>query len=176
MLLVGEATDDAYHYFDENTGEEEHGHFEVVYPKYLYPAVSLINVPDAAPATIRQALDEAAELFWVSGQATVNALRKAVECLMTDQGIPGFGADKKFVPLHDRIVEFSKAHPDFKNLLTAVKLLGNAGSHEDVPDDLDGMLFDALEIVEFVLVNLYDKPILKMDALAQRIEARLKPH
>lgn len=42
------------------------------------------------------------------------------------------------------------------------------------PDELDGMLFDALEIAEFVLVNVYDKPILKMDALAQGIEARLK--
>lgn len=107
MLLVGEATDDEYHHFDEHAGEEERGQLEVVYPKYLYPPVNLINVPQTAPASIRQALDEAAELFWVSGQAAANALRKAVECLMTAHGILGYDADDNFVPLHRRIVELS---------------------------------------------------------------------
>lgn len=169
MLLVGEATEIESEYFDKETGAEVKFCVESIYPKYLYPAIPLISVPINAPDTVHAALHQAAQLYWPSLSACANAVRKAVECLMTAQGFGPEDVNGKFRMLSRRIGAFTAEQPRFGRLLDAIRALGNAASHEIEPKNLDTLLLDTLEIVEYVIAEIYDPRAHRMEALAARV-------
>lgn len=174
LLLVGMATEDEYNFYDQETGEHDHEFLEVVYPKYLYPAIALIDIPSHTPKAVRAALEEAAQLYWPSLSSCANAVRKAIECLMTAQGLPAENEEQKFIKLYHRIEAFTKDLPKFAPLLHAVRELGNAASHEVEPNNLDALLLDTLEIVEYVIAEIYEPRANKMEQLAAQVVARVK--
>lgn len=169
MLLVGEAAEVEYEYSDEETGAEEKFCTEWICPKYLYPAIPLIGIPINAPGTVHAALHQAAQLYWPSLSACANAVRKAVECLMTAQGFGPEDENGKFRMLSRRIEAFTAEQPRFGQLLDAIRALGNAASHETEPEKLDTLLLDTLEIVEYVIAEIYDPRAHRMEALAARV-------
>lgn len=134
------------------------GHWDRVYgdlfhPRSLLPAPLPIRPPSDTPELVSGALQEAAALLWQSPEGAANQVRQAVEHLMDCKGVtrslPG-----AYLSLHSRISEFRVQDAKNAEILLAVKWLGNNGSHAGglTRDDV----FDAFDMLELVLVNLYD--------------------
>jgi len=141
-------------------------------PIALTPAPLLIRPPFATPELVENALREASSLIWQSAEGAANQVRQAVEHLMDQQGVtpskPG-----AFLSLHNRIKEFEKKDAKNAEILLAVKWLGNSGSHAGglTRDDV----FDAFDMVELVLVNLFDTTTADIMAKVKAINTQKGP-
>ncbi|MCC6246009.1 MAG: DUF4145 domain-containing protein [Gemmatimonadaceae bacterium] len=118
-------------------------------------------------------------LYWSDAKACGNAIRCAVEELLTAQrvnksaGKPKPGKHRQMLSLHKRIELFAKAKPDLGDKLLAIKWIGNAGSHVD-PLKKDDLL-DAYEIMAFVLDELYVQRSVHVGALVRAINRNKGP-
>ena len=76
--------------------------------------------------------------------------------------------------MHDRIDLLPDLYQDLKELLTAVKWLGNAGSHEGsivVRRDV----CDAYDLLEYVLTEIYEGKARKLKEIAVAINKQKGP-
>lgn len=153
-------------------GEPMQEFYERFKPRSLSPAPLPIRPPEDTPKLVRDALREASGLIWQSAEAAANQVRQAVEHLLDEQGVTK-SATCAFLSLHNRIKEF--ASKDVKNaeILLAVKWLGNSGSHASglTRDDV----FDAFDMVELVLVNLYDTTTATIMAKVKAVNTQKGP-
>ncbi|MEB3863094.1 DUF4145 domain-containing protein [Acinetobacter sp. IK31] len=141
--------------------------FSYMVPEYITPFIKYFDIPNKAPNEIVNALNEAFKLTPTSYSAAANKVRIAVEILCSIFGIEARRENGSFIVLNKRlesIKEENGLYP-FKTKLTAIKWLGNAGSHEE--DDVDiYSLFDSFEIIKSILDGLYNKSD-RVDQLAE---------
>lgn len=109
-------------------------------PRYFFPPVEIVPIPDCTPQEVQKELMKSFELYFCDPTASANSLRKAAEAFLLYAGIPQTNAAGKFVMLGDRIKSFKDVRSELAEHLSAIKLLGNDGSHygESVTEsDLD---------------------------------------
>lgn len=125
---------------ESDKSEDEQRLYEgVYYSEYyslvtLHPAIDLLTLPEAAPDQIRDGVRLASRVFFTDHGLAATALRGTVERFLTTAGVLSKTPNGKFRTLADRLEEWEKAgsdHPRIKPLLTAIRWLGNEGTHED---------------------------------------------
>jgi hypothetical protein len=153
-------------------GELTQEYTERFKPRSLSPAPLLIRPPEEAPQLVKDALREAAGLIWQSAEGAANQVRQAVEHLMDAQGIIK-SAPSAYLSLHARIEQFKGMDAKNGEILLAVKWLGNSGSHAggQTRDDV----FDAFDMIELVLVNLYDMTTATIMAKVKAVNSHKGP-
>jgi hypothetical protein len=150
------------------------------YPRSFSPPPPLIEIPPACPKPIRREVEAAFGLYWHDHGASLNRIRVAIELLLTDTGVKRYGKKKKGgryqLVLDQRIEVLRSTKPSLSGLcdsMLAVKHLGNAGSHpEEVKRD---DVFDALDILEQVLLETYSNPESELAKMVRQINKRKGP-
>lgn len=158
-------------------GEPEQSWEDFFRPKFFEPPLSIIDIPHECPASVSEPLQESFRLFFCSHPAASNNVRIALEALLTELGVKRFvvnNSKRKFLNLHTRIGLLTAKHGDLKDLLFAIKWLGNAGSHADSEVTLDDVM-DAYELIDHVLQELYAQKAKKVKALAKRVNKKKGP-
>ncbi|RQU43468.1 DUF4145 domain-containing protein [Burkholderia cenocepacia] len=169
--------------------EDEGGWFqsteELLTPHYFYPPLVLMDIPKKCPETVAGYLYESFALFFVDAGAALNCARTAVEALLTALGVKRFtivrgrqpangkGA-KRSINLHQRIQLLPPKYQEQKDLLLAVKWLGNAGSH-DGGKATTADLRVAYDLLEHVLAEIYEGKGKKLKAVALKVNRRKGP-
>lgn len=153
----------------DDCGEPTQFSIPLFRPRSLSPAPLPIRPPEDTPDLVKDALREAAGLIWQSAEGAANQVRQAVEHLMDEQGVQK-STTCAYLPLHNRIKEFRDKDDKNAEILLAVKWLGNSGSHAGglTRDDV----FDAFDMVELVLVDLYDTTASTIMAKVKAINAQ----
>ncbi|MFE9726878.1 DUF4145 domain-containing protein [Streptomyces sp. NPDC005794] len=140
------------------------------------PELPLVENFGSCPQMVRERIESASTVLWADPSSAANRLRSAVEALMDHHGIPrkGFSKGKAYdVSLHNRIVRFKKARPEFSDaadLMLAVKWTGNVGSHGSGVRVRD--VLDAVEILDRTLQVIYDASADEIKKKAEGIIAR----
>ena len=158
-------------------GEPEQSWEDYFRPKYFEPPLSIIDIPADCPAPVSEAMQESFRLFFCSPPAASNNVRAAIEALLTELGVKRYivkNSKRQFLNLHTRIGLLDEKYGDLKELLFAIKWLGNAGSHADSSVTLDDVM-DAYELIEQVLQELYTQKAKKVRALAKRVNRKKGP-
>ncbi|MDN7184627.1 DUF4145 domain-containing protein [Caballeronia sp. SEWSISQ10-4 2] len=137
-------------------------HEEMLYPKFFFPALPIIEIPSTCPQGVRIALTQAFSAYWSSPGNTANSMRIALERLMDEQNIAAGN-------LHRRIEIFDRSHPETGEFLEAAKWVGNVGSHEG--EVTHERVLDVLELVEHALEVLYPKDTTRLRDTARAIIA-----
>jgi len=140
----------------------------------------MFRIPKNCPERISSEVRAAFSLYWHDLSSCLNHLRIAVELLLTDMGINRYAKKKdgrrSRLSLHKRIDLARSKQPKLIDLcddLLAVKWLGNEGSH---PGDVTrGAVFDALDILEHVLRERFDKPRSAIAKISKAINRRKGP-
>jgi hypothetical protein len=140
------------------------GRMDVLRPRAIFPAPTFFRIPKHVPPAVAQQLRLGFQLFWSDKAASVGRLRTAVELMLDHQKVP---KDKlkngkvQRMALAERIEVFatSAADDDLKNSLTALRHIGNLGTHGN-PVETEA-LFDAADVLEDVLLGVYEKKSLK---------------
>ena len=145
-------------------------------PISFWEAPPIIRVCEECPDSVLDQLKRSFPQYWLDLSACANAIRSTVEILLTERGIPreteGKHGRKVWINLHDRVVMFKTGNDAAAELLLAIKVLGNAGSHGDELriDDL----LDAYEVLEHVIDIVYSTKATRAAAVAAKLKARLE--
>jgi hypothetical protein len=141
-------------------------------PTFVRPAPRVLPRSDATPAKIENLLTRCEELFWSDSAGCVSAVRAVIEAILTHQRIKRYARSKAGrrtpIALHHRIVLFGKVQPGVAEKMLAVKWVGNAGSHDGVEPKRDDV-FDAFDLLEHVLEEVYEKKSTYLAHLAKKI-------
>lgn len=160
----------------EDWSYEVQDYREFFVPDYICPSPRLITIPSSSPASVTKELEQAFTASWGDYSSAGNRIRAAVERLMDDLNIPKTTIAKgkrKPLTLHSRIDKAQKKVPRLHESLLAIKWLGNAGSHSTALTQKD--VFDALDIFEIVLDELYSQHSSTIEALVKRVNRRKGP-
>jgi Domain of unknown function (DUF4145) len=138
----------------------------------VYPAPPLFPVSSNVPRPVARELEVTARMFWTDTSACVARLRTAVERLLDDQKVPKEKKTKKGkvlrMDLKERIDAFATGaiHAD---QLQGLRNIGNLGTHggSDVTNE---DLFDAIDVLEFVMTGIYDTQTI--NAKAKKLQAK----
>lgn len=150
---------------------------DVLMPTYVNPSPLLIEIPKRCPDKVVEELREAFVASWSDFPAAGNHIRTAAEYLLDALGANKTngkkGAALRFLSLHARIKNLKAKHQNVRDELMAIKWLGNAGSH--IGALTRESVFDALDIFEAVLRNLYLDHPRKLKKLVQLVNKRKGP-
>lgn len=148
-----------YHSVDENpeTGElEETGEINY-HPNYFYPNLQMIEIFEEVPSPVRKQIRLAFSQFHCDLSSCANKMRSAIELILDDLKAPRKRKTRKgmqpFNNLHDRIEHFGKSKKKISDLLMALKIIGNEGSHVGGLNKAD--ILDAFEFLEIILEFTY---------------------
>jgi hypothetical protein len=165
----------------EVVGVDEDGEIEedVEYycPKYFQPSLKIIQVPQKCSSTLTAALDESFKLFFSSPSSAANNVRIALEELLTALNVKRFTISRgkrKPITLHHRIENLPPKYSHFKEMMLAIKWLGNAGSHSHDEITRDDIL-DAYELLEHVLNEIYQPTTKRLTAIAKKVNKKKGP-
>ncbi|UQA50997.1 DUF4145 domain-containing protein [Vibrio sp. ED002] len=155
--------------------QEYSPHFKA---KSFYPPLKIIKIPEGTPEDVSGSLEQSFELYFTNAGACANQVRSAVEALLTAVKVKRFkiGKSKKRtrLNLHQRIELLPKKYDAYKDMLFAVKWLGNAGSHEGTELSANDVL-DAYEIMEHLLEEIYSQRSTRLQAIAKRVNRNKGP-
>ena len=143
-------------------GEEAWGYEDALRIQAVFPAPPLFRISANVPRKVKAQLQIAFRMYWTDTSACVARLRTAVEALLNHQKVPkdrliknGKSKGKmRRLDLRERIAAFTSGAVH-AGQLDGLRNIGNLGTHgtDDVEDD---DLFDAVDVLEFVLTGIYD--------------------
>lgn len=150
---------------------------EFFYPTYVNPSPALIPLSAKYPAEVTSELKRSFVSSWFDFSAAGNHIRAAVERLLDHLKEPktkiGNTGKRERLSLHVRISGLARRDKDLSEALLAVKWLGNAGSHTD--ELTQGDVFDALDILESVLDDLFVRHSARLKKLVADINKKKGP-
>lgn len=154
------------HQNNEEDGDESH--YNLFRAQHFTPALPAFIIPPNCPKNVAQPVMQSFGLFLSAPGPAANAIRIALEELMTALGIPEMRS------LHLRIEALPEQFSEYKAALMAIKWLGNAGSH--VQDSVSVFDIDqAYRIIEFVLSKIYAGSTKSIEQLATDLDKRFRP-
>lgn len=143
-------------------------------PLNFQPPLMLMDIPGKCPEPIKECLYTSFALFFANPGAALNAIRAALEILLTDRGIKRSTIvrnKRKLLNLHQRIAELPAKYQEVRDLILAVKWLGNAGSHAGSETNA-GDVRVAYDMFEHVLAEIYEEKTKKLKAAARSVNKR----
>lgn len=143
------------HYFVSGTGRVEYEWdddgtimaYDVYYPKFFIPVIHIFKLPVNTPEKIAEIIETSFSLAWTDYSSAGNKLRVALELIVSDL-VPN--SDET---LGNKIKNISDDMSEIRDMIKAIKWLGNQGSHEAVLQEYD--LAFAFKITKRVLDTLY---------------------
>ncbi len=145
-------------------------------PTFFEPSLQIIDVSTNKnlPTTIKNSINKSFALFWSDFDACANRIRSTLELLLDDMGVTreNPSASSGYLSLHDRIKKIdvtSKKSRDIKDLVMALKWLGNTASH-GLEGILHEQLIDGYKMMEKILELQYPS----IDHDIQRLLAKAK--
>ncbi len=148
-------------------------------PQYFQPNLKIISIPKKCPKAVKKSLDESFKLFFASPSAAANGVRIALEKLLDELKIDRCRFDENNeeirLSLGYRIGKLPNEYSHVKEMIKAVKWLGNAGSHSNDEIKIDDVM-DAYELTEHILEEIYEEPkVERIKAIARKINENKGP-
>jgi hypothetical protein len=164
---------------EEGDGDTYMNWVENVYPKSFTPTINIFEIPYGVPQNVKKELVKSFDLFWISPSASANSLRIAVEILLDEFEIDKEDSKGSFISLGNRIKDFASNSQTasigakLKEILTALKHIGNDGSHQSTLEYTD--VLDGYKLFEKVLDSIYVKSDEKLNDIVEKINNAKKP-
>lgn len=174
VFMVGNGIVDIDHDIDED-GEWVSSWVSFYSPTFFHPPLKLIEYAANSPQDVITPLSVASSLYFASPASCCNNVRAAAELILTKLGVPDKDPkDDKFISFGHRISLIPEEQKSTKELFSAIRWIGNHGSHPGDEIDFEDALH-ALEIMEFLLEEIYGTKRKQLKELADAINDRKGP-
>jgi hypothetical protein len=168
---------------DWDVVEDEKGNVDQVWedhfrPKFFEPPLEIFSLPKDCPESVSQPIRNSFAVFFSEPHAASNNVRIAIEALLTELKVRRFkvvGGKRIFVSLHQRIALLPKQYSQLKDLILAIKWLGNAGSHDGGANVTLDDVMDAYQLAEHILHEVYSPKLSKLESLAKKVNKKKGP-
>jgi hypothetical protein len=173
VMVVGNGSVEEKHYYDE-FGEHHSDYPDIFFPQFFEPPLRPIDIPDHTPKDVKISLTEAFKFIFVNQSAATNQLRVAIEVLLDNFEVKRTNPDGTYRSLGNRLKILPHHLSNIFIHLSAIRWIGNAGSHELEAISITDLL-DALKLIESMLNKLYPPIVEDIENLAQSIHLTKKP-
>lgn len=173
VLVVGNGSVEEKQYRDDD-GVHQSEFFDVFTPQFFEPPLLPIDIPADTPKDVKASLTEAFKLIFVNQSAATNQMRVAIEVLLDCFEVQKTNSEGKYIALGNRLQNLPHHLSTSFNHLSAIRWIGNAGSHELEAISIADLL-DALKLTEAMLNKLYPSVAEDIEGLAQSIHLTKKP-
>lgn len=176
IACCGEGRVECFEYADEEFERAQSSVYLFV-PRYFNPPLFLMDIPAGCPGSVVEHLSKSFALYFADPGAALNCARTAVEALLTSLGVKRFVVAKgkrRPVNLHQRIQLLPPKYDDLKEILLAVKWLGNTGSH-DGDESAIGDVRTTYDLLEHALSEIYEEKGKKLKVLAKKVNKKKGP-
>ena len=167
VMCIGSGDVSQEYLHDGSSDWDWFDNFEV---KFFEPPLRLFNSPKGTPAGVVKALETSFSTFFSSPSTSLSTLRAALEVLLGEMEVSSVDANGKFLPLARRIDSLPEAHRKIVEPATAIRWLGNDGTHSGYHVRKSDVI-DGYNIFEHILVELYPEQKASIEALVERINA-----
>lgn len=134
-------------------------------PIYVFPTIHIFEIPEKCPEIVKNGIIESFNIYWTDLESCANKIRISLEHLMDSYKIKKhrLSSQRKRIPvsLHSRINLFPMS--DVKDILLAIKWIGNEGSHSKTSlETID--IIETYKLYEYALQKIYgdEKEIAKI--------------
>jgi Domain of unknown function (DUF4145) len=176
VASTGNGSVTQYYSYDED-GRTDIDYDDFFRPEYFSPHLKMFSIPKDAPEEVKDEINKSFSLIFADPASSANHIRVALEHLLTYLRIKRFNVNngkRSFLALHKRIELLPNKYDHIKDIFFAVKWLGNAGSHSNHEVSLDDVL-DSYELMDELLVEIFDNKRVKAKALAKIINKKKGP-
>ncbi|WP_318035431.1 DUF4145 domain-containing protein [Rhizobium ruizarguesonis] len=178
VAVAGDYRTDYERQQDHQTGDEVLFSIHSYTPFCIRPAPAIISFPKVLDKDIKPHMLRAFDLFWSDHGSCANRLRIIVEMVLDQLGVPREGPKGKWKrtrwDLADRITALDLLRPGHEEILNALRVVGNTGSHDGIVDFED--LLDSFELLEYALIELLERRREGLGEKARRlIQGKGKP-
>ncbi|MDJ9217530.1 DUF4145 domain-containing protein [Atlantibacter hermannii] len=153
--------------------EEGQGdHLESWYkPISFSPTLHPFQIPEKCAEEVRQPLTASFAVYLSQPGSAANLIRITVENMLTKIGVPKLNDKNNLVPLDKRIKNLDGEYASYKEILMAIKFLGNAGSH--TCDEVEiGDIEDAFAVMEYVVNDFFSGRKESVGVITKRIDGK----
>lgn len=167
-----------YGFVDWDIEVNDEGYQEQIYsdyfrPLHFHPALKIIDIPKNVPDEVKSIIENSFTVFFISPSSCVNHIRTSLEAVLTDLKIPkstiGKNKKRQLLSLHSRISKLPTKYDNLKEILFALKWLGNSGSHTDSNKVSMSDAIDAYEFLDYLLSEVYEEKSEKIKKKAKKI-------
>lgn len=145
--------------------------------RFVLPPLRLFEPPAATPSSVQAEITASGVVVFANPSAAGNRLRRAVEELLDAQRVRKTELRarrgkqvRERLSLHQRIELFGVRYPNVKDVLLAVKWIGNDATHGQEMTVADVLL--CATVLEAALRSLYDRSDADLRALVSRINSQ----
>lgn len=166
VFFIANGNPEEYGYYDPDV-DEYIKEIQVSFtPVFVYPTINIFQIPEKCPEIVQDEIKESFKLYWTDLESCANKIRISLEHLMDSFKVKKFNisTSKKRIPLtlHSRINLFPLS--EVKDILLAIKWIGNSGSHSRkvTLEIID--IVETYKLYEYALQKIYndDKEINKI--------------
>ena len=163
-----------YDYEQTGPSDQDYELVSFLKPDFVRPAPAIFAIPRKCPKETKTELEAAFSLFWNDPNAALNRVRIGIECWLDAAGIQRKKRSNKGelyrLSLHERILTFLPAGEQTREMLLALKWLGNIGSHQRTVTR--GHLLVAFKLLEAVFDVVIERRPQELGRLAREINRR----
>lgn len=172
ITLSGKCLRDIAIGIEQPDGQYDEIRIATYLPKFFYPNLRLFPIDKSIPPEVKIQLDFSFSHYFNDMSSCANRIRNAIELILDDLKAPKrkktkAGKIHEFKTLGSRIEHFSKRNVKISQLLLALKIIGNEGSHVGNVENKD--ILSAFEILEMLLDYTYLKGNKRIFQLAHEI-------
>lgn len=164
----------SYQYYDDKLDEYLETYVNTFTPTFFQPFIKLFKIPENCSTELKEEIENSFKLFWCDLQSCANKIRISLEIFLTEQKVKKFEIKNgKRIPisLHKRIEIYN--HLEIKDLLLAIKWIGNSGSHVGSLETID--ILEAYRLLEFSLNKIYNDESKEIKKISKGIIKRKGP-
>jgi len=141
-------------------------------PTYFEPTLNIFDIPENCPEIVTTEIINSFKLFWCDLPSCANKVRISLEILLTENKVKRYvvnnNGKRKSINLHDRIQIFN--NDELKDLLLAIKWVGNTGSHLGDLKPID--ILETYQLLEYALTKLYCNQEAEIKKISKDINKR----
>ena len=128
-------------------------------PRFFQPHLNVFEIPAYVPTEISDMLKLSFAVFFCDSDSCGNRIRASVEIVLNHIGSPSTrvtvnSGRVKAISLGDRIKALTETHDNIKELLSAIRIIGNDSSHSETSISRQDTI-DAYTMVRFILEILF---------------------
>lgn len=176
VASTGNGSVNEYYSYDED-GRADVDCDDYFRPQYFSPHLKMFSISKDAPEEVKDEINKSFSLIFADPASSANHIRVALEHLLTYLKIKRSNVNngkRSFLMLHRRIELLPNKYEHIKDIFFALKWLGNAGSHSNHEVGFDDVL-DSYELMEELLIEIFDNKRVKAKALAKKINKKKGP-
>lgn len=157
---------------EEYDDEEGPYMYEALRPQSFFPAPPIFEIPTEVPESICDLIQSSFSLYWLDRASCSNKIRISLEMVLDELHVPRKrktkNGDFTDLTLHARIELFQAKDKPVGDSFMAIKMVGNLGSHNEVPPSF-GTLLDVYELYEEALHEVFGKKSKKLAEIKRKL-------